>query len=207
MSFYDYFETIGVLKDKEFEQYRNILKSGIWSAILFENIVILSMTPSKVLKDDRNRLHSVTEPSVQFRDGYSVYCIHGVRLQDEKLWSDITQRKLTTKQILQIQNTEQRRAAINHYGWDVIFDELDAKLINKSKRKTSLAELYRVSGLAENIEINLVKYKDPSTDRWYVSQVPDNDDYSQPIITADHAMAWKSWITLEEYQKELKIEA
>jgi hypothetical protein len=108
---------------------------------------------------------------------------------------------------LEIQNTEQRRVAINHYGWDEIFDQLNAKLINKSKRKTSLAVLYRVKDLAPNVQINLVKYKDPSTDRWYVSQVPDVDDEGNKIKTADHAMAWKSWLTLAEYQEELKIEA
>lgn len=106
---------------------------------------------------------------------------------------------------MSIENTEQRRVAINHYGWDIIFDQFDKKLINKSKRDTSLAELYRVKGLAEDIEINIVRYKDPSTERWYVSQVPDEDDYGVEIKTADHAMAWKSWMTLEEY-KELNIE-
>jgi len=66
--------------------------------------------------------------------------------------------------------------------------------------------LYRVKGLADGIEINIVKYVDPSTGRMYVSQVPDVDDYNKEILSADHAMAWKSYMSLSEYQS-LNVEA
>ena len=177
---------------------------GIFNAVLFKNVVILSRTPEKVLKAN-DKLHSTSSPSVLFRDGFSIYNIHGIKFE-KNLWEKVSKRELTPREIMLISNIEQRRVAINHYGWDEIFDYFDKTLINKSKRN-SKAELYRVKGLAQNIEINIVRYKDPSTDRWYVSQVPDEDDYNKKIETANHAMAWKSYMTLEEYDKELNIEA
>jgi hypothetical protein len=203
LSFFDYFEEIGIIDDKEFKEYKTLQMEG-FSLVFFEFFVVVCKLPIKCLRDDNNRLHSIKEPSVQWRDNYNQYFIHGVPF-DEESWKKVSERQLSPKQVMQIKNTEQRRVAINHYGWDVIFDFFEKKLIDKSPRLTSLAELYSVKGLADNIKINIVRYKDPSTERWYVSQVPDEDDYGNEIKTADHAMAWKSWLTLEEYQ-ELKIE-
>ena len=176
------------------------LMNGIFNIIILENFVIITRTPQQIKRDDSDRLHSLETTAI-----YEQHYIHGVYFEYE-LWEKVSKRQLTPKEIMQMKNIEQRRVSINHYGWDEIFDCFDKKLINKSKRN-SKAELYRVKGLAENIEINIVRYKDPSTGRIYVSQVPDEDDYGVKIITADHAMAWKSYLSLDEYQKDLKVEA
>jgi hypothetical protein len=203
LSFYDFFDGIGIIKNDEFTKYMDLQKQG-FSIVMFELFVVVCKMPVKTLTDDSNRLHSVSEASVQWRDNINQYFIHGVPFEYD-LWQKVTKRELIPKEVMEMKNIEQRRVTINHYGWDEIFDYFDKKLINKSKR-SSKAELYRVNGLAENIEINIVKYEDPSTGRMYVSQVPDVDDFGKEITTADHAMAWKSYLTLEEY-KSLKVEA
>ena len=177
-----------------------IIINGIFNIIILENFVIITRNPKQIKRDDSDRLHSLETSAI-----YEQHYIHGVYFEPE-LWEMVSKRQLTPKQVIQMKNIEQRRVSINHYGWDEIFDYFDKKLINKSKRN-SKAELYRVKGLADGIEINIVRYKDPSTDRYYVSQVPDVDDCNEKILTADHAMAWKSYMTKSEYDKELNIEA
>lgn len=60
----------------------------------------------------------------------------------------------------------------------------------------------------DNIDILMVKYEDVSTNRVYISQVADVNEYDndKPITTALEAMAWKSQMTLKEYIG-LEIEA
>ena len=200
LTFYNFWMDEKVIENDFIKKWTNHLMTGIFNIIILENFVIITRCPKSIKRDNSDRLHSVETTSI-----YEQHYIHGVYFEPE-LWDQVSKRLLTPKEVMQIKNIEQRRVTINHYGWDEIFDYFDKKLINKSKRN-SKAELYRVKGLAENIEINIVRYKDPSTERWYVSQVPDEDDYGVKIILADHAMAWKSYLSLEEYQKDLKVEA
>src|SRR3990167_4177919 len=71
ISFYDYFDTIKILNDKNFRKYRDVFGLGIFNALLFENVIILSRTPEKVLKAN-DKLHSTSSPSILFRDGFSI---------------------------------------------------------------------------------------------------------------------------------------
>ena len=199
LSYLDYFDAIKVLKNKEFRRLRDTLGLGIWSALFFENVAILSMTPSKVLLDDNKRLHSVSEPAIQFRDGYSIYRIHGIEF-DEKTFYDLTQRKIPVKDILQLENIEQRYVALEYYGFENILDELNARLIDESPRGNKLYEIDFVRTSVDIITTKFLKYSCPSTEKNYGSFV-------KPEITqADQAMAWKHNCTEQEYEV-LRIEA
>ena len=198
ISYLDYFDAIGVLKNEEFRKLRDTLSLGIWSAIFFENVAILSMTPSKVSLDDRKKLHSVSGPAIKFRDGYSIYRIHGVSF-DENTFHDVTQRKIPVKGILSLSNIEQRYVALEYYGFENILDELNARLIDESPRGNKLYEIGFEVG-RKRVTTKFLKYSCPSTERNYGSFV-------KPEITrADQAMAWKHNCTEEEYEV-LRIEA
>lgn len=199
IAYLDYFDEIGVLKNEEFRKLRDTLSLGIWSAIFFENVAILSMTPSKVLLDDNKRLHSVSGPAVKFRDGYSTYQIHGVSF-DENTFHDVTQRKIPVKGILSLSNIEQRYVALEYYGFENIIDELNARLIDESPRGNKLYEIGFAIGVRRIVITKFLKYSCPSTERNYGSFV-------KPEITrADQAMAWKHNCTEQEYEV-LKLEA
>ena len=65
-----------------------------------------------------------------------------------------------------------------------------AKLKNSSKRGN---RLYEISGIIPKKKFMMLHYKDPSTQRHYLCFVPEN------IKTADKGMAWKFYLTEEEY--------
>ena len=75
---------------------------------------------------------------------------------------------------------------------DLFLHEINAKLKKYSKRGN---ELYEANGiLPDKKKLKILKYRDPSTDRIYISFVPEH--FTDP----DDAMAWKFNITKQQYQ-------
>ena len=86
--------------------------------------------------------------------------------------------------------------AVRKYGIGKAIDELDAKLIDSSKRGNELFEV----DLFQPSNAKILRYSDPSTGEIYADFVPEEID------SADAAMAWKFYLTEEEYDG-LEVEA
>jgi hypothetical protein len=139
------------------------------------------------------------------------------------LWSKIAGGKMTWAEVFFIRNIEQRRIAMRVYGPAKIMKDAKAVLIDRSERGN---ELYKIEAQIATIhsngkvtfkkdngtsttndnetlipEMRIAYYKDPSTERWYHSFVPENIDH------ANEAMAWKLQMSTNDYLKELKVEA
>ena len=194
LSFYNYFERIGVVNSDDFRAYRDFIKSGVWNYITFDNAILICKLPTRVLKDNNDRLHSVQEAAVQWRDHNDDYFIHGVGF-DKDLWQRA--RGMDARQILQLDNIEQRFAVLEDFGAERLLSELEAKLIDSSERGN---ELFRIYGVIPDTPIMMLRYTDPSTRKVYVSFVPPD------TTKADEGMAWKFKLMPEEY-KGLKNEA
>ena len=89
---------------------------------------------------------------------------------------------------LAITNEMRKYEAVRKYGIEKAINELDAKLINRSKRGNELRNA------------KILRYSDPSTGEIYADFVPEE------IESADAAMAWKFYLTEEEYDG-LEVEA
>src|SRR3989344_2447549 len=139
--------------------------------------------------DSKFRYHSTEKADIKFSDNYQFFYIHGIRFEKE-LWEKVKEKRLTAKQILQLENIGQRYIALMLYEPKRLLEELDAKLISKTKRN----ELYSIGSILRNKDLKLLKYLCPSTNREYVKFVPDN------FIDADEAQAWSFQIKKEEYE-------
>ena len=194
MGEFDYYIKSGLLKLDEKQkqlcnQQINFLKSGVWELIVFDNVCIISKTPT-TKRDDIGRLHSLTSKAVEFRSGYGFYTIHGV-VFDESLWNKVKDRKLTPKQLLSMKNTDQRFVAMNHYGFERLIDGMDKKLLDKSKYGN---ELYSFD--FNGVELRFLSYPDIDT------PTKRRISFVNPILeSASDAMSWKHNCTEEEYNK------
>jgi hypothetical protein len=94
---------------------------------MHEEFCIVSDFPEVIKKDEQNRPHCENGPSHRWRDGWSLYHWHGVRIPAE--WIE-NKAGLTAKIALTWENIEQRRAACEIVGWAKIMRELDAKVID-----------------------------------------------------------------------------
>ena len=107
---------------------------------------------------------------------------------------------------LSIRDGGERYKRIEHYGitagytdkdaFLVLIDQLDGILIDRSKRGNELFEV----DMFQPRNAKIIRYRDPSTDEIYACFVPTD------IIKADEAMAWKFFLTEEEYDG-MRVEA
>ena len=95
---------------------------------MHEKFCVVSDFPEVLKVDDQNRPHCETGPSHRWRDGWSLYHWHGVRIPGE--WIE-DRESLTPKTALTWENIEQRRAACEILGWDAILSELSAITIDE----------------------------------------------------------------------------
>ena len=91
------------------------------------NIAICSEKPIKCEFDQDRRLHSTTGRAVEYADGFGLYSIHGVHF-DEALWTKVLSDSITIKEILAIQNADQRAIALGIQGSEGL-----AKIANKGR--------------------------------------------------------------------------
>lgn len=197
-SFYDFFTRIGVINNEHFNQFVNLLKSNIYDTIQLDTLCVVVPMPSALCRDEEQRLHSTAGPAIAWKDGYEQFYLWGVFFK-KSLWEKVVNKTLSMKELLGLENTEQRMAALKIYGAESCLEAADAKLLNKSERGN---ELYVLKDLFSEPQYAL-KYACPSTGRIYVSFVPPEIGIDG---NADKAMAWKFQLNLDEYQS-LEFEA
>ncbi len=185
--------------DKIYLEYSELLMQakeyGLGYRVEWKDILYLVPTPLVLLDNfTPPRFHSLTEPAIRWKGGNELYFIHGVSF-DKDLWKKVVKCELLTIDILKLQNIEQRYIALKLYGATKLLNELDAELIDDSKRGN---KLFALKNIIPNRTLKLLKYNCPSTNRCYVKFVPDN------FIKADEAQSWLFSLTLTEYGKITK---
>lgn len=94
---------------------------------MHKKFCIVSDFPQILRVDDQNLPHCEDGPSHRWRDGWSLYHWHGVRVPAE--WIE-DRASLSPAVALSQSNIELRRAACEILGWDRILKELDAVTID-----------------------------------------------------------------------------
>jgi len=127
LAFYEYFRNVLKIKDCEkLDGITELAKYCGWLNV-YEDTVVFQDRPEVIKFDDRNLLHCEDGPAICYRDGYSVFAWHGVRIPAE--W--ITNKAgLAPETALNWENVEQRRCACEIIGWATILRKLDASVID-----------------------------------------------------------------------------
>lgn len=114
----------------EYKKYASYEQCAIEGGfrMMHKDFCIVSDRPEILKVDKQNRPHCKNGPSHRWRDGWSIYHWHGVKIPAE--WIE-NKSSLTAKTALTWENIEQRLAACEIVGWAKILKELDAKVIDK----------------------------------------------------------------------------
>ena len=215
LAFYDFFDRIGLEYNNEgFTKLKNLMKSGVYDMVQLDGLCVVCELPNIVNRaiDETTgigRLHSIKEPAISWSDGYELHYLWGVYFEKD-LWEQVVSGSMSAKDILKLENMEQRMCALKVYDQEKLFREIDAKLLDTHIRdtlthdgiKTIKYELFEVDKVFSTTEY-FVNYKCPSTGRFYSSCV-EYDELEEK--TAEGAMAWKQGRTVEEYRL-LEVEA
>lgn len=201
--------------DYKYLEYCELLmqakEAGLGYRAEWEDTLYLVPTPL-VLIDELNRFHSVTKPAIKWKNGWEGYFLHGVAF-DKPQWTKIIKGKITAKEILTEENMERRMAMLKVAGIEKILDnatlidthiikervvkepqvEMGGKMWGEEKRVIPeiVYELYEIKKVFP-VTAYYLKYKDPSTDRVYVSGI---DPEIGKKGSALECMAWKFNIT------------
>jgi hypothetical protein len=202
LAYYDYFERIGIVNHKPFSEWRDYLKSGIWSIDYFDGCVIISRLPTKVIRGQNGRLHSFTEPAVQWADGLNNHFIYGVGFPAE-IWNSIVKKTISAKEAISLPDLEQRTIACQTIGYDSALAELGAKLIDKETRTTPNGQNLSYQLLEINLNddgqpAKFVKVECPSTGRETLLRVHPRID------TVRTAVAWTFGMRPDDYMPEIE---
>jgi hypothetical protein len=198
LAYYDYFAQIGVINHKPFFEWRDYLKSGIWSVDYFDDCVIISRLPTKVIKDEAGRLHSLTEPAVQWADHSDNHFIHGVAFAPE-LWESVAKKTITAKDAISLPNVEQRTIACQTIGYDTVVAELGALTVDKETRPTPDGKTlhYQLLEIKLNDDLDrpakFLKVECPSTGKETLLRVHPS------ICEVRTALAWTFRLRPEDY--------
>lgn len=178
----DYFQRIGIIEKDEFdfEKWRNfILKSGIFSTVLYENVVFVCIKPCKVNRNINGDLHSETEMAIYWRDGYGEYYLNGVSVEENIVMTPAN--LLDSKLILTEKNVEVRREIVRKIGIERVCKDLGAIVIDKENNY----ELLNLN-LGEKRMRPYLKMINPSIGTYHIEGVHPN------CKTVKEALNWRN---------------
>jgi len=178
-----------------------LFKLGVIEIASDAEVCILAPAPTRIEFDDEGRLHSDGGRAVEYANGEGFHFMTGVWFPDA-LFKEITAPDAPMKTILNLEDVDQRMAAMRFVGPERLIEEAGAKLIDKSKKGNELYMIAEKEGVFRQ-DAYFLKYEDPSTDRVYVSGV---DPSVGSEKDADKAMAWKFHMTKDEYL-DMKVQA
>ena len=151
--------------------------------------MIVCARPTKINRDAEGRLHSDTEKSIEYPDGWGIYHLHGVRF-DESLWKKVVSKEMLFEDVLKIKDIDQRTQAMKYSSVERFLEHSKAEVIDKyTKYAPDMTEirywLYRIpKGKIFTKDVYYMAYEDSSTFELYISGVPEFSDVAS-------AMAWK----------------
>jgi hypothetical protein len=164
--------------------------------VMHQEFCIVSDFPETLKIDAQNRPHCEDGPSHRWRDGWSLYHWHGVRVPDH--W--IADRdNLSAAEVMAESNLETRRAGIEILGWARIVDDLGGRVIEADPDPE----------IGSVIELNLPDLERPArflrvrcaTGRDFALGLPPDlkarNGYSLPHV----AQAWAAGLDPAEWRK------
>jgi hypothetical protein len=187
----------------DFICFQKLLKSGVYDFVAFKDILFVSSCPIEIYQNSNNRLHNTNKPSVLFKDGYSVYAIHG-RILPSWIWEK--KETITKEMFINEKNAEIRGGIYSVLGEKRMMEilrgiEVDKQIIQHLNDKVEIIKLYKTKETfpeIDNKSLAWVKFTCPSTGTDYLIAC-------EPHFTnAKTAAASLSIFKKEEYQFDFR---
>lgn len=127
LSYYDFmWNEVGIEECAKLEGLIGLAKNCGWWAP-YDKCVIFQHRHEELHLDEEFRIHNDNGPAIRYRDGFSIWSIHGVRVNEQIVMRPKT---LTVKQINHETNQDVRSIMINRFGWENYLEKSNAKCID-----------------------------------------------------------------------------
>ena len=138
--------------------------------LMHSDFCMVSDRPLCIRIDSQNRPHCEDGPSHQWRDGWSLWHIHGIAVTEQIVMRPET---ITLNQIESQENAEIRRIMIERFGYERYLRSSDARLIDSCPDDHSLkglrtAKLWAIGDVVMLDVLNSTPEPDGSTKRYVI---------------------------------------
>ena len=94
------------------------------------NVFVISDRPEHINRDTQGRLHSLTKSAIRYRDGWELFYIHGVHLNESQKYIVTNPELITVTGIESETNTEVRRVMMERYGYERYMQDCNAVIVD-----------------------------------------------------------------------------
>lgn len=161
------------------KHYMDFLRTGCFLSLLFRRLAMISRRPKRVRFDGSGRLHADGEAAIEWRDGWKLFYLNGVRVPEEVAVTPSVE--LDPGVILREGNVEVRREIVRKIGVERLIQKLGGKVVD-SWRGYELITL-DIPGMG--IKPTYLKMKNPSIGTYHVEGVPPR------ITSCKEALSWR----------------
>ena len=126
---YSFGQHIGVKFDNKILKIFIDFTTNVNFIVPYEGIAFVSETPKRISWNNK-RLHNEKEAAVEYSDGYKLYSLNGVTIEEE-LFKKIPE--MTAEEVLSIENTEQRRVVYEIMDKSKMKELKDYKILDEIK--------------------------------------------------------------------------
>lgn len=129
VAYLSFFRHVAKLELPEYEAFQHYEAAAIHGGprMMHADFCMISDRPDVLCVDDQNRPHCATGPSHRWRDGWSLWYWHGVKVPQQVIETPDT---MTIEQVDGEQNAEVRRVMIERMGMRKYMTLADAKIVD-----------------------------------------------------------------------------
>ena len=128
-AYYKTMQDIGVKLTPDFDKLHEYIDLGIYSSVLYNNFIVLSEKPSKIIFNANGVIHNPDGPAIEWKSGYKVYAING-RIGPAWIWEKGAKGEITRNMFLKETNLEIKAMIYAVLGQRRIAELLDTIVID-----------------------------------------------------------------------------
>jgi hypothetical protein len=183
------------------EAYRKVCESVnyIWPN---RDFVMVCARPKRIARNALGQLHSDEFKAIEYPDGWGLYLLNGVRFSEE-LWTKVVGRQMSLKEVMAIEDIDQRTQAMKYVDVEELIKEFNGKVLSSYQKFTldGTEVNYRLVMIPKNdklfdIDSYHAVYNCPSTQKIYMSGIDPELGKKGDI---KESMAWKGKMSVEDW--------
>lgn len=208
LSFYDFFERIGVVKNENLQTLITASKSSFMQVQL-DGLCVVSRFPIYVNRNSLNQMHSVNGAAIEFMNGDKHYFINGVNVKEE-MYSSLENDSFTLNEFAKLEDEELKAAIITfireRFGSDKLADFFLEKLtVIDTYNHTENEPYILYKGNVNNVDIAFVQCTCPSSGRVFMLECEDTFTSAKDAIAGRLMLPKKLIPFLTEIRRQGEI--
>ena len=146
LRFYDFFSKIKAVSCEKFTKLAELAeKAGVWEIVPFEDFCFACPCPKPFLKDSAGLFFSDQEASVEWEDGYKMWCLRGIEFSKE-IWEKVVSKQFTLEDLGKITNADERACIVSFLSPERLLKFVSAKFVHEGVKGTKLYEVPNFMG-------------------------------------------------------------